>query len=332
MILIYSDYHIHHDPPYELFNGNQEPHAEVPQRIERIYHALQREFTLETIPPSLISWNDIHTHDPAYIAFLSSIAEDQTTYTYPSVFRYAEHTERITHPVAKRGYFSFDTYTPISYYATQAAIVSASLAATGATLLLEGKHLAYALCRPPGHHAEYNRMGGYCYLNNAAVAANILQHHGTVAILDIDFHHGNGTQHIFYNNDKVLTISLHASPEEKFPFFSGFSSEKGQGKGEGYNKNYPLPLGITNKQYDQTLQKALTDIHEFNPNYLIIAMGYDTYEKDPIGGFRLTTPYYTEIANSLRSLRHPTLIVQEGGYNTEDLGNNAVAFVKGFIA
>ncbi len=267
----------------------------------------------------MISWNDIRTHDPAYIAFLSSIPEDQTTYTYPSIFRYVKHTECVTHPVAQRGYFSFDTYTPISYHATQAALVSGSLAATGAKLLLEGNCSVCALCRPPGHHAEYDR-GGYCYLNNAAIAANILQDYGTVAILDIDFHHGNETQHIFYSNNNVLTISLHASPEEKFPFFSGFASEKGEGKGEGYNKNYPLPLGVTHKEYDQVLQKALTDIQEFMPKYLIIAMGYDTYEKDPIGGFLLTTPYYTEIAKYLRSLQYPTLIVQEGGYNTEDLG------------
>ncbi|MCX8009350.1 MAG: hypothetical protein N3A54_06690, partial [Patescibacteria group bacterium] len=178
MILIYSDHHAIHTPPHEVFNGNREPHAEVPERIERIYTAIMKECSLPTIPPTMLSWEDIkNTHHPDYVKFIQNISNND--YLYPSVFRYRSHVERITHPVAQRGYYSFDTYTPISRNASRAALVSASLAATGARQILDSERVVYALCRPPGHHAEYDQMGGYCYINNAAVAATILKKHGT---------------------------------------------------------------------------------------------------------------------------------------------------------
>jgi acetoin utilization deacetylase AcuC-like enzyme len=222
-----------------------------------------------------------------------------------------------------------DTYTPIVAKTYDAARSSVDVALTGAKFVLEGEKVIYSLCRPPGHHADCNSMGGYCYFNNAAIAAEYLSEHGKVAILDIDFHHGNGTQSIFYDRADVLYISIHANPEVKFPYSSGFSEEAGRGEGLGFNKNYPLPLGTTNEEYMEVLQRALQDVRNFAPNFLVISAGFDTYEKDPIGGFELTIPFYKDIGQEIAALNLPTLIVQEGGYNVDALGDIAYSFLRG---
>jgi acetoin utilization deacetylase AcuC-like enzyme len=222
-----------------------------------------------------------------------------------------------------------DTYTPIASKTYEAARSAVDVTLTGAKYLLGGEQIVYALCRPPGHHAEYKTMGGYCYFNNAAIAANYLSKHGGVAILDIDFHHGNGTQQIFYYRPDILYVSLHADPHEKFPYSSGFANEQGAGEGFGFNRNYPLPLGTTNEQYLGVLLKALRDVQTFNPKFLIVSAGFDTYEKDPIGGFKLTIPFYQTIGKEIANLHLPTIIVQEGGYYIEDLGRIALSFLKG---
>lgn len=175
-------------------------------------------------------------------------------------------------------------------------------------------------------------MGGYCYLNNAAVATEYLSGFGKVATLDVDFHHGNGTQHIFYHRSDVLTISIHAHPDWKFPFFSGYENEVGTGAGEGFNRNFALTEGTTDSQYQTVLEQALEHIREFRPDYLVISLGLDTHESDPIGGFRLTSEYFTEMARSIADLQLPTVIIQEGGYNTDLLGKNVVAFLDGFTS
>lgn len=228
-------------------------------------------------------------------------------------------------------YFTMDTYTPIlpgTYFASVSAV---NVALTGGELLLLKKEqLIYALCRPPGHHAETARMGGYCYFNNAAIVAQYLSQFGKVAILDIDFHHGNGTQEIFYDRSDVLYISIHADPRQKFPYSSGFPWERGVGRGFGFTKNYPLPLGLSELTYQKVLLKTLSDIKMFNPAFLIVSAGFDTYIHDPIGGFKLTIPFYKTIGEMINSLKLPTLIVQEGGYAIKDLGNIVVSFFRGF--
>lgn len=312
--IIYSDRHIGHNPPYEIYDGVKEPYAEKPERLVSILNLLQ-EKGIKTIPPDNFPESYVNeVHHKEYINFLknrsTSLGKDKVL--YPS-------------------YFIVDTYTPITAKTYEAARSSVDVALTGAEHVLKGEGLVYSLCRPPGHHADNKAMGGYCYFNNAAIAANYLSKYGKVAILDIDFHHGNGTQNIFYDRNDVLYISIHADPRFKFPYNSGFEDEKGRGDGLGYNKNYPLPLGITDAEYLKTLQKALEDVKDFNPKFLIVSAGFDTYEKDPIGGFKLTIPFYEVIGKHINSLKLPTLIVQEGGYAINALGKIAYSFIQGLI-
>ncbi len=302
-----------HNPPYEIYDGVYESYAEKPERIESIVNYLREKGFEKLYSPENFSIDYIYNiHHKEYIRFLqrrsNSLKEDEVL--YPS-------------------YCIMDTYTPIVAKTYDAAISSVDVALSGAKYIKNGEQLAYSLCRPPGHHADYKTMGGYCYFNNAAIAANFLSKYGKVAILDIDFHHGNGTQNIFYERSDVLYVSIHADPKFKFPYSSGFENEKGKGEGLGYNKNYPLPLGIENGEYIRTLRMAIKDVEKFSPKFLIISLGFDTYEKDPIGGFRLTIPIYRTIAKDISSLKLPTLIIQEGGYAVNALGKIAYEFLQG---
>lgn len=332
MKIVYSPTHQSHSPRYEIFNGNPDPHSEVPVRIENIKRAIKSagysvDDSSAKVPLSLVK----RVHDPEYVGFLSSAGD----YSYPSVFpynRYFVEKNKINNRLAKLGQYSFDMYTPVFKDTFKNALSSASLAYEIARDLRSGNiKVGYAMCRPPGHHAEYSKMGGYCYFNNSAIVAEYLSEKAKVAVLDVDFHHGNGTQAIFYKRWDVLTVSIHADPDWKFPFFSGFANEKGEGEGQGKNLNIPLPKGTTNNQYQKALEVALKKIKGFNPDYLVVALGLDTHRDDPIGGFSLTTDYYTRMAKTINSLGVPVAIVQEGGYNTKLLGDNVVAFLNGFI-
>ncbi|MDO8583371.1 MAG: histone deacetylase family protein [bacterium] len=310
--IIYSDKHLGHNPPYEIYDGVKESYAEKPERVVSIVNFL-REKGFEITAPNNFSEEYIdEVHHKEYFNFLknrsSGLSSDEIL--YPS-------------------YFIMDTYTPIAAKTYEAARSSVDVALTGAKSILDGEQLVYSLCRPPGHHAEKKVMGGYCYFNNAAIVANYLSKHGKVAILDIDFHHGNGTQNIFYDRSDVLYVSIHADPKFKFPYSSGFEDEKGRGKGLGYNKNYPLPLGTTDEEYLKILQKTLRDVKDFNPKFLIVSAGFDAYEKDPIGGFKLTIPFYEEIGRNIQSLNLPSLVIQEGGYAIDALGKIAYNFLQG---
>lgn len=333
MKVIYSPAHILHRPPYEIFNGRQERHAEVPERIENICVSLKRHLGIKTSEPEDFSMEYItQVHNPDYVDYLQqSEASATEAYVYPSVFQYTHYDQKITNAIAKRGLYSYDLYTPINNVSFKSIYQSAFCALTAAQIVQKGERCAYALCRPPGHHAEKSRMGGYCYFNNAAVAAQYLSDRGKVAILDIDFHHGNGTQHIFYDRADVLTVSIHADPRVKFPFFSGFENEVGIDGGVGYNVNFPLELGTNDKEYNQVLHQSISRIMEYRPRYLLVCVGYDTHQDDPIGGFMLSTDYYTKVAKTIRDVNLPTVLIQEGGYNNEKLGDNAVAFVRGFL-
>lgn len=339
MICYYSDTHTQHRPPFEVFNGDHETAQEVPARANTIERALKTEGFMMRLGTRSVPSDILEAiHAPEYLRFLEdrcgSLATDDL-YEFPSVHPFVAlrgEARSVRSPIAQRGRFVFDTYTPLMRHTFLAAHAAASLAYEAAQeLLIHPDGAYYALCRPPGHHAEPAMAGGYCYINNAAAAAETLSAHGKVAILDIDFHHGNGTQHIFYERSDVLTLSIHADPHEKFPFYSGFTDETGSGMGSHHNVNFPLSLGTDNAVYLETLQQALDRVALFAPDYFIIAYGADTHEKDPIGGFRLTTDFYTTIASMIRSCGIPTLIVQEGGYNNEYLGTNVTSFLKGFV-
>lgn len=312
--IIYTKKHEEHNPPYEIYDGVKEPYAEKADRLRSIVDELQKNNFTQFLSPRRFSKNHIEAlHKKIYIDFLrkksQSLKRDEVL--FPS-------------------YFMTDTYAPISSGTYEAAYSSTNIALTGADLIRNNNNLIYSLCRPPGHHADQKSMGGYCYFNNAAIAAHYLSQYGKVAILDIDFHHGNGTQNLFYDRSDVLYVSLHADPRVKYPYISGFADEEGIGEGKGYTINYPLPLGITPRRYRPVLRKAIQNVRKYKPHYLLISLGFDTYVHDPIGGFALTIPFYQTMAEDISTINIPTLIIQEGGYNVSDLGKMAVSFLRGF--
>jgi acetoin utilization deacetylase AcuC-like enzyme len=211
----------------------------------------------------------------------------------------------------------------------QAAISSANCALSGAkAIAAEGERTVFALCRPPGHHAGKSYCGGYCYLNNAAIAANWLSEIGKVAILDIDYHAGNGTQDIFYERSDVLTISIHADPDFAYPAFCGYADETGAGPGSGWHRNFPLPAGTDDSGYLSTLDEALALIKSFTPTFLVVSAGMDLYSNDPIGSFNVTRVGIEQIGMRIASLNLPTLIVMEGGYEHRTLGENIAVLIE----
>ena len=212
-----------------------------------------------------------------------------------------------------------------------AALASANCALSAAQAISNGEHSAFALCRPPGHHAGKDYAGGYCFINNAAVAANWLSAKGKVALLDVDYHCGNGTQDIFYERADVLTISIHADPNVEYPYYWGYADETGTGAGLGYHKNFPLEKGADNTRYLSALEEALSLVREFDPKYLVVSAGMDIYTDDPLGTIKVTTAGIREIGKRIASLGLPTLILMEGGYNNEALGRNMINFLGEFI-
>jgi acetoin utilization deacetylase AcuC-like enzyme len=333
MNIFYTSLHNQHQPPNEIFNGNRDLHQEVPERVDQILRALKKtNHVVHDVQPNeteqqLLVETLGQLHATEYVQYLQN-TDFSEEYVYPSVFPYRSETYASKHPVAQRGLYSFDTYTPISNTTFGTALGSAYLAQRAAAEVLSSNQVQYALCRPPGHHAESSRMGGYCYFNNGGVAAQTFRNahsDNRVAILDVDFHHGNGAEQIFGETEEVLTLSIHADPNEKFPFFSGQETNEYVS-----NRNFPLPLGTTNAQYKKTLQVALDEIKRHKTSHLVICFGADTHESDPIGGFLLTTDFYTKMAQQIAALKIPTVVVQEGGYNTAALGQNVVAFLEGF--
>jgi acetoin utilization deacetylase AcuC-like enzyme len=221
---------------------------------------------------------------------------------------------------------------PIDEHTWDAAIASAHCAWTGAMRVREGASLVYALCRPPGHHAGPDFMGGYCYLNNAAIAARALRTRGErVAILDIDYHHGNGTQAIFYTDPDVYYGSLHIDPHAAYPFYAGYQDQVGDKAGRGTNWNVPLPPGTTQSKYLSALETLLEHLSRFDPRWLVVSAGFDTYIHDPISTFQVTTAGFDKVGARIRALNKPILVVQEGGYHVPDLGRNVVTFLNALI-
>ena len=270
-------------------------------------------------------------HNSQFINYLkqacASIESGKSIYPYVFPIRNATHPPKEL--AIKAGYYCIDTFTPINNNAYLAAKGAVDCALTGAKKILEGTHLAYALVRPPGHHAEKRSFGGFCYFNSAAIAAQYLSAYGRVAMLDIDYHHGNGQQDIFYKRADVLTVSIHGHPTFAYPYFSGFAYEKGTGNGEGCNINFPQPEKLDGEGYRKVLKQAIGKISRFRPEFLIVLLGLDTAEGDPTGTWSLHAQDFEENGKIIGSLRLPTLVVQEGGYDTRMLGINARHFFTG---
>jgi acetoin utilization deacetylase AcuC-like enzyme len=276
-------------------------------------------------------------HTPEYIDFLQVAAREWAKLpgagpeVVPNVHpaRY-----RATYPkalVGRAGWHQIDTGCPIGPGTWEAALASAEIAATAAGMVLAGAGETYALCRPPGHHAYADMAGGFCFLNNTAIAAQHLRRqHARVAVLDVDVHHGNGTQGIFFERDDVLTVSIHADPSLYYPYFWGHAHETGTGKGHGYNLNLPLPLGSPDRPWLDAGDKALARIREFAPTALVVALGLDASESNPLQGLKVTGAGFYAMAENIARLGLPTVLVQEGGYLSHDLGRNLTQFLAGF--
>lgn len=273
-------------------------------------------------------------HDTKYFQYFKNvvqkIAGDKSIYPY--VFPIRNHARPPKELSVRAGYYCIDTFTPLNKNAYLAARSGVDSTLTAADEILQGNRAAYVLTRPPGHHAEKNVFGGFCYLNNSAIAAEYLSGYGKVAILDIDYHHGNGQQQIFYDRPDVLTVSIHGHPSFAYPYFSGFSNEKGDGGGWGFNVNFALPEVITSENYHKTLEQALSVIKKFKPDFLVVPVGFDTSKGDPTGTWPLVAKDFYKNGHLIAASGLPALFVQEGGYKTQSLGKNARAFFLGFYA
>lgn len=237
------------------------------------------------------------------------------------------------HVTGRAGWHLMDFSCPLTEQTWAAAHASADTALTAADLVAGGERVAYALCRPPGHHAYGDRAGGFCYLNNCAIAAQHLrQTHASVAVLDIDVHHGNGTQSIFYGRDDVLTVSVHADPARFYPFYYGYESQRGRGAGKGFNLNIPVPVRSDDEVWLGAVQHAVEAVARHAPGALVIALGLDAHESDPLKGGAMTTEGYARLARAITALDLPTVIVQEGGYQNETLADNLAAFLGSYEA
>jgi acetoin utilization deacetylase AcuC-like enzyme len=341
MKTIYSKDHQLHHIRFEIGSGEVLPNFEMPSRANMIVSSIESAGLGEIIEPDDFSLDPVlRVHSRAYVEFLSNAwslwadtygtSADALPYCFPH--RGLRNIEP-RHIEGKLGYYSFDLSSGFCAGSWQAIRSSANVALTGAKIITSGEPSAFALCRPPGHHAGRDLMGGYCYINNAAVAAQFLLDSGKqrVAILDVDYHHGNGTQQIFYQRDDVLFVSIHGDPEDEYPHFLGFEDERGEGPGEGFNINFPLPVGSSDwAVYQPALQAGLEAIKKFNADALVVSLGLDTFEQDPISSFKLTKANYPEMGAMIAEANIPTLFVMEGGYAVDELGENSVSVLQGF--
>jgi acetoin utilization deacetylase AcuC-like enzyme/GNAT superfamily N-acetyltransferase len=317
---------------HEIHHVRERGYVESPVRVRSILRELDKTTLFQPHPPRAYSERFLtSTHDRDYVEYFRQVCRNLPAgqSLYPYVFPIRNSARPPKELAVRAGYFCIDTFTPLSANAWKAAKGAVDCTLTAASTILEGYRLAYALVRPPGHHAERRAFGGFCYFNNAAIAAQMLSDFGRVAILDIDYHHGNGQQVIFYQRSDVLTISIHGHPRFAYPYFSGFEDEIGEAEGSGFNMNLPLPEQLTSEQYLVALGKALRRIVHFQPSFLVVCLGLDTAKGDPTGTWGLTGGDFARIGQAIGRTKLPTLLVQEGGYRTRNIGSNARHFFNG---
>ena len=342
MKIFYSPAHGDHAPRAEFEAGRLGPAVEIPERVERVRARIVERKLGALLPHRSLDDESLRrVHDGAFLDFLTG-AHDAWAARYgancpdalPSCWSARGLRERRQGDIESRlGSYAFDTATPITKGTWSAARAAADVALTAAEEIATGAASAFALTRPPGHHASRDLFGGYCYLNNVAIAAQWLCDKGLrPAILDVDYHHGNGTQSIFYRRDDVLFVSLHADPATDYPHFLGFADERGEGPGENATLNLPLPRGTDWHAYAEALARATGAIDAFGADVVLVSLGLDTFEHDPISFFRLRTDDYSRMGASIAKLRKPVLFVFEGGYNIEALGENTANVLEGFEA
>ena len=331
-----KDQHLH-APVSEIYGGEMITPFETPGRVNQLLAHMgavgpvssPEEFGLEPLK---------RAHDPTYVDFLAGCWDEWRAAGFRgeaiATVMPSHRTGRRcpSHIEGKLGYFAFSGESAIMQDTFRAARASVNSALSAAASVMGGDRAAFALCRPPGHHCMTAQFGGYCYLNNAAIAAQFLRDGGAdrVAILDIDFHHGNGTQDMFYARDDVLFCSLHGDPDQAYPFYLGYADETGTGGGVGCNRNYPLPPGTGFAQWGAAFHDAADRIVKFAPDFLVVSLGVDIYENDPQSFFSIASDDFTEIGRWIAQLNLPTVFIMEGGYAVADLGMNVAKVLTGF--
>ena len=343
MQCVYSPLQRLHDPKTFVVAGKP---ADMPERVERIDLLMQgvKSLSAKLSAPVPIKLHELElVHTPRYLAFLSTLRErwarQPAASGWPVPNVHALGRDGLPPPsypdsvVGQVGWHFGDGSAPFLEGTLEAALASAASAKHAATLLAGGEKLVYALCRPPGHHASADMAAGFCYFNNTAFAAAHLRTLGfKAAILDIDVHHGNGTQAIFYSDPGVFTVSIHADPARFYPFFWGYAHERGVGPGQGFNLNLPLARGTGDDEYLTALDDALSVIKAFGPDVLVVAAGLDISQDDPFKGFAVSTSGIEKIGRRIRGLRVPVAAIQEGGYPSPSLSSNLAALLSGMGA
>lgn len=342
MIVYFPPLHAQHAPACEIFRGERVSCFETPERAAIVHEALRQRGDVLRVPDRDSTPILGRVHAPSYLAFLETAwarwlaldAANAARQPFPSVWpeRTLRSDVKPDNFIAQLGLYSFDNGTPISAGTWLAAKQAADAAVSAVACLGEGETGVFSAGRPPGHHAGRDFMGGYCFLNHAAIAAEALREAGCrrVAILDVDYHHGNGTQSLFYDRADVFYASIHGDPRSEYPFYLGHADEIGVGAGTGFNLNLPLPAGSPAVDWFAALDAALARIADFRPEALVVSLGLDTYAGDPISRFALQAEDFRRLGRRLRQQRLPTAFILEGGYAVAALGLNAAAVIDGF--
>jgi len=341
MKVFYSETQARHDPKCFLVNGTQQPNPEVPGRARALLQAARGAGHDIVAPTDHGPGPMAAVHTPEYLHFLRTIhqrwqrIEGASEEVIPNIHPTRRDIRYPSSAAAHAGYHMADTACPISSGSWESIYWSANTAVSAVNHVLDTGNTAYALCRPPGHHAFSDLAGGFCFVNNSALVAQRLRAaYERVAIIDVDLHHGNGTQDIFYRRPDVFTLSIHADPDRFYPFFWGHADERGEGPGLSYNLNLPIPRGSSDELFLATLQQGLERVDAFAPQAVVVALGLDAYQGDPFGGLAVTTPGFEKtaalVSQFCRDNRAPAVLVQEGGYLCPELGNNLVSFLSGF--
>jgi acetoin utilization deacetylase AcuC-like enzyme len=342
MITFFSEDHLLHAPEYEFYRGQRVACFEKPIRADYVRTELLARGHALRAPHADSASVLAQVHTQRYLQFVQTAwaqwlaldAANHNQQPFPSVWpvRSLRSDVEPANFIAKLGLYSMDNGTPLVAGTWVAAKAGADAAASAAMLVGQGERAVFCATRPPGHHAGADFMGGYCFLNNAAVAAQALLNNGCqrVAVLDVDYHHGNGTQSIFYARDDVLFTSLHGSPLTEYPFYLGHADELGEGAGEGFNLNLPLPAGTDTATWFEALEHACRRIAQHGAQALVVSLGLDTFAGDPISQFKLQSDDFTRLGQRIAKLGMPCVLVLEGGYAAAELGVNAVNVLEGF--